>query len=158
MPQTWSCDGVRQERTGWRDAEISARHRKYGFDCPAVDLDFLLCEYSFSKPVALIEYKHYQAQPPDLTHPTYQTLAKLASGYQRPLPFLVAFYWPGIWSYRVLPVTPEALKYFVVNQQCTEREFVTALYKMRDFVLTEHLARMLDLKDELPVDLDEESA
>lgn len=31
-----------QERTGWRDEEISARHRIWGVNCPAVDLDFLM--------------------------------------------------------------------------------------------------------------------
>ncbi len=31
---------VRQERTGWRDEKISQRHREWGYNCPAVDLDF----------------------------------------------------------------------------------------------------------------------
>ena len=33
---------VRPERTGWRDEKLSQRHRMWGWDCPAVDIDFLL--------------------------------------------------------------------------------------------------------------------
>lgn len=33
------------ERTGWRDENLSRRHREWGFHCPAVDLGFLLIEY-----------------------------------------------------------------------------------------------------------------
>ena len=50
-------DGVRLEKTGWRDEWISNRHRTWGFDCPATDIDFLMVEYSKREPMALIEYK-----------------------------------------------------------------------------------------------------
>ena len=73
---------VREERTGWRDARISARHRLWGFNCPSVDLDFLLVEYHLGKPVGLVEYKHYQAQEPNVIHPTYRALIDLADHYQ----------------------------------------------------------------------------
>ena len=33
---------VRAERTHWRDEALSERHRLWGYDCPAVDVDFLL--------------------------------------------------------------------------------------------------------------------
>ena len=58
--KNYSVDGVRQERTNWRDQELSARHRTWGFNCPAVDLDFLMVEYNIGKPVGLIEYKHFK--------------------------------------------------------------------------------------------------
>ena len=32
---------VRQERSGWRDMRLSERHRRWGWNCPAVDLDHL---------------------------------------------------------------------------------------------------------------------
>ena len=50
-------DGVRLNQTGWRDEWISNRHRTWGFDCPATDIDFLMVEYTNRNPIALIEYK-----------------------------------------------------------------------------------------------------
>ena len=50
-------DGVRLNQTSWRDEWISNRHRTWGFDCPATDIDFLMVEYTNRNPVALIEYK-----------------------------------------------------------------------------------------------------
>lgn len=48
---------IRNERTGWRDLALSERHGKWGYNCPAVDIDFLLVEYDNQQPVALVEYK-----------------------------------------------------------------------------------------------------
>ena len=51
-------NGVRQrEAKEWRDEWISERHRTWGYELPATDIDFMLLEYSGSKPIALIEYK-----------------------------------------------------------------------------------------------------
>jgi len=47
---------VRPERTGWRDLELSKRHRQWGWDCPGIDLDFLFLEYDRGKAVAIVEY------------------------------------------------------------------------------------------------------
>ncbi len=77
------------ERTGWRDREISSRHRRWGFHCPGVDLDFLLIEYHRAEPVAIIEYKHHRAARPDLSHPSYRALLALAERVPK-LPFLIA--------------------------------------------------------------------
>jgi len=41
-----------------RDAWLSGRHRVWGINVPAMDLDFILAEYDKSVPVALIDYKH----------------------------------------------------------------------------------------------------
>lgn len=48
---------VKRERTGWRDLWINDKHRTWGWNCPAVDVDFLMIEYDNLQPVALIEYK-----------------------------------------------------------------------------------------------------
>ena len=42
-----------------RDWLISQKHRSWGFNVPAVDIDFLLVEYDNRKAVALVEYRHY---------------------------------------------------------------------------------------------------
>ena len=51
-------NGVRQrEAKEWRDEWISERHRTWGYELPATDIDFMLVEYTGDRPVALIEYK-----------------------------------------------------------------------------------------------------
>lgn len=147
--QNWSPDKVRQERTGWRDEAISSRHRVWGFNCPAVDLDFLVAEYNVGKPVALIEYKHNLAWIPNLQHATYRALSDLADGYRdAPLPFLVVFYWPDLWAFRVLPVNTVAHEHFITGDTFSEREFVRRLYRLRRLVLTRELEGKLN--DALP--------
>ncbi len=138
------------ERTGWRDESISRRHRDWGFNCPAVDLDFLVAEYNIGKPVALIEYKRYTAQVPNVLHPTYRALSDLADKYSDgSLPFLIAFYWPDIWAFRIHPVNPCAKGHFYEGEMLTERQFVYRLYRLRSLVLTDHL--MKSLNDVLPI-------
>lgn len=66
------------ERTGWRDQEISRRHRRWGFHCMATDVDFLLVEHHVGMPIALVEYKHWRARPVNLDHPSYLALVALA--------------------------------------------------------------------------------
>lgn len=137
--QRWSPDGVRQERTGWRCDAISARHRVWGFNCPAVDLDFVMVEYNRGQPVALIEYKERHAREPVIGHPTYRALAMLAEGYiQGPLPFFIAFYDAEDWWFRVLPVNEAARAHYAhcLDERLTEQRFVRSLYLLRKRVLT----------------------
>jgi len=144
--QNWSSDGVRQERTGFRDEAISKRHRDWGFNCPAVDLDFLVVEYNLGKPVGLIEYKHHMARMPNHKHPTYRALRDLADSSD--LPFLLAFYWPDIWAFRVHPGNVKAAEQFTCGEILTERQYVTRLYQMRKLVLDKKLDNVL--LDRLP--------
>lgn len=145
--------GVRRERTGWRDEGISARHRLWGFDCPAVDLDFLVVEYNHGLPVGLIEYKHERASTPSLKHPTYNALRALADGHHRredgqfvhdPLPFLWVRYWPDIWAMKTHPANDIAAKVFNEGEILTERDFVARLYYLRRLTLNKHLAGALN--------------
>jgi hypothetical protein len=144
--QTYSADGTRLERTNWRDQSISARHRQWGFNCPAVDLDFLVVEYNIGKPVGLIEYKHHRAVMPNFNHATYRALSAMADVAK--LPFLVAFYWPDIWAFKVFPVNRFAAEVFSPNEVLTERDYVSKLYTMRRRVLAKELNGFL--KTELP--------
>lgn len=150
--QKWASDGTRLERTGWRDQGISNRHRQWGFNCPCVDLDFLVAEYNVGKPVALVEYKHYMARQPTLDHATYRALSALADNYNEGgLPFLVAFYWPDIWAFRVLPVNEIAKKYFKPMEEFTEFEFVVKLYHLRRLTIAKELEGKLS-KTPVPPD------
>lgn len=131
---------TRYERTGWRDQAISARHREWGFNCPAVDLDWLMVEYNLGEPVALVEYKHYLASAPSLMHPTYRALAALAQ--KAAVPFLIAYYWPDLWAFRVAPVTPLAVDLFPVSD-LSEVEYVAKLYEARRLAIDAHVLRRL---------------
>lgn len=143
--QSWSPDGTRGERTGWRDGAISGRHREWGFNCPAVDLDFLVAEYNVGKPVALIEYKHCHARRPVYDHPTYRALTDLADNYAPgPLPFLVAFYWPEVWAFRPIPLNQIAKDHFRHGEVLCERDFVRILYRLRRLTLTRELEGKLN--------------
>lgn len=134
------------ERTGWRDEELSGRHRKWGFNCPAVDLDFLMVEYNLGSPVGLVEYKHFRAQTPDLKHPTYRAIKQLAE--LADLPFLIAFYWPDCWAFRVTPVNARAQMVYSGNGLLTEQRFVESLYHLRGLKIEEQVYR--ELSTELP--------
>jgi len=132
--QDWLPDGTRLERTHWRDHRISERHRLWGFNCPAVDLDFVMAEFNHGKPVALIEYKERHAREPNLGHPTYRALADLANGYKDgPLPFLIAFYDAEEWWFRVVPVNDRAKQHYkhCLDEVLSEQRFVRSLYLMR---------------------------
>lgn len=141
------------ERTGWRDQAISERHRLWGVHCTAVDLDLVLVEYHLARPVALVEYKHRRARfEPE--HANYRALRDLAD--RSGLPFVVAFYWPETWSFRVHPMNDIALRHFEPGVQLfTEREFVERLYRMRSLFVQEALLPTLSTRlPAWPADLD----
>ena len=141
--QAYSIDGVRQERTGWRDQGISERHRQWGFNCPAVDLDFLMVEYNKGIPVGLVEYKHFKAMQPNLKHATYRALVALAEASG--LPFVIAFYWPDTWAFRVYPINDTAKRHFKSEyEDMSEMQFVTRLYKIRYLAVGQELTGKLN--------------
>lgn len=133
--------GVRQERTGWRCQAISKRHRKWGYNCPAVDLDFVVAEYNHGKPVALVEYKDRRFSAANTAQQTYAALAALADGYvSGPIPFLIAIYDPDEWWFRVKPMNEMARLYYkhCLDEVLSEQRFVRSLYLMRKRVLDEN--------------------
>lgn len=121
---------VRPERTQWRDGDISTRHRQYGWDCPAVDIDFLLLEYDTGKPSALVEYKRFGAQAVALNSPTYKAIRALADAAN--IPFLVVFYNPAAgWWYYAAPANAVAKQQIPARRYYSEREYVSLLYRLR---------------------------
>ena len=141
------------EVKAWQGSDADAnplglRHRLYGFDCPAVDVDFLLCEYSSNVPRALIEYKHKMAGvercewsgkmvPRVLFKSAIKTLRLLAE--RAKLPFFVAFYDDDDdWSYEVYELY-DGETYCMNKYDFTETEFVKLLYKLRGMKMPEEL-------------------
>lgn len=132
---------VKQERTGWRDNTLSQRHRAYGFNCPAVDLDFLVTEYASGLAVALVEYKAGLTYRVNLEHPSYRAVAQLANGSG--IPFAVALYHPTRFAFRVLAGNHHAARFFGRDTLYSELEYVNALYRLRGLALPESVARGL---------------
>jgi hypothetical protein len=126
------------ERTGWRCQDISKRHREWGLNCPAVDLDFVMVEYNHGLPVALVEYKHKSARI-ETQHPTYNALRALADGYKlRPLPFFIAQYCPEQWWFRVVPLNDAAARHFPEDRrELSEQRFVRGIYRLRKSTLND---------------------
>ena len=122
---------MKEEQLGWRDARISQRHRLWGV-CPATDLDFPLLEYSNSRAVALIDYKHrsFRAAP---DHPSLLALATLASNSH--IPAWIAEYDPEDWSVKLHDLNPEALGYMEAHphtfRRLSEEQFVCVLHHLR---------------------------
>lgn len=122
---------VKQERTGWRDLALSQRHRRWGWDCPAVDLDFLFLEYDKGKAVALVEYKHEKAAPQYATHPTYQAMIDL--GNRAGIPVFACRYQDDFMEYKVIALNAVAHGLLPERISMTEIEWVTFLYKIRGY-------------------------
>jgi hypothetical protein len=119
---------VKPERSNWRDPELfprinkglgissgwetalSLRHRDWGWNCPAVDIDFILVsgdndpveggmifvEYTNHVAVAIVEYKVEGASPT-----SYSRRNAICSAIRLELPIFEVFYTPDFSSFRV---------------------------------------------------------
>jgi hypothetical protein len=129
------------------DEELSLRHRRWGFNCPGVDLDLVMLEYHLSEPVALVEYKHHRAGAPNLTHPNYLAMGALAE--RAGVPLFVARYWPESWAMHVLPVTSLAEAALSKRDgRMTEQDYVRFLHHIRQVLVDDRVVE--GLNTELP--------
>ena len=121
-------NSVKQERTGWRDLRLSARHRLWGFDCPALDIDCFI-EYDNGVPAALIEYKHERAgeQTSGASYKALWFTAEMAD-----LPLFVVWYTGDFTRWTVYPVGIVAQKFLSEKTAMSEREYVSFLYLLRE--------------------------
>ena len=122
---------VRTERTGWRDEGLSRRHRRWGWDCPAVDLDFLFLEYDHGKATAIVEYKNKHAAPQYASHPTYQAMIDL--GTRAGIPVLACRYSDDFSLWKAVPLNDAAKKYLPERKDMSESEWVKFLYGLRGY-------------------------
>lgn len=120
---------VRPERTGWRDEALSRRHREWGYGCPALDIDFLLIEYQYGIPKALVEYKNENAKPQFAKHPSYQALVCL--GDRAKIPVFACRYASDFSWWRAVPLNGYARQYLSERTEMDELSWVALLYKMR---------------------------
>lgn len=121
---------VAPERTGWRDEAISLRHRQWGFNCPAVDLDFVMVEYDSGKVCAIVEYKNEFAAVQYLSHPSYRAIVDLANAAR--VPFFVCRYTSNFAEFKAIPANDFATRYVKEpSVRLTEKEWVALLYEVR---------------------------
>lgn len=124
------------ERSGWRDEGLSRRHRTWGFDVPAVDIDFLMLEYDQKKAVALIEYKHENAASVSPSEPSIMAvrdLADLAGVY-----FFVVRYAGDFAWFRVRALNPKASGRYPSALHLTETQYVEFLHRLRSEKTCKH--------------------
>lgn len=125
------------------DRMLSERHYEWGQDCPATDLDFMLCEYNHGISVAIVDYKHHTASL-DKTHQrSFDAVTNLYHADGRQIPFFIALYWQEIWAFRVLPVNAAARQWAFDHsngwtgwRDFTEQGYVRVLYKLRKDALS----------------------
>lgn len=139
-------------------ARLSDRHHEWGSECPAVDLDFMLCEYNHGLIVALVDYKHHSADLDRTNGSSYNVLSELYLKDGRQVPFFVARYWPDIWAFRTKAVNEAAMKWAVACgygwdggwRDQTEQQFVRMLYRLRKDALTAGDERTINMLNRIP--------
>lgn len=127
--ESTTCPPVRAERTGWRDQALSEQHRKWGWNCPAIDLDFLLLEYDSGKATAIVEYKHEEAWTVESCHPSYLALIDL--GDRAGVPVFAVRYAGDFSRWWVQPLNGLAGDWVPHGQRLSKREWIELLYRIR---------------------------
>jgi len=120
---------VRPERTAWRDQQFSERHRLWGWDCPAEDVDFLMIEYDTAEPRAIMEYKHESARGQTSRHPSYEAISRLADRGR--IPFFAVRYADDLswWIVTGLNGQARGLLGVTAERFFSEIEYVRFLYE-----------------------------
>ena len=131
------------ERSNWRDLGISARHRSYGIACAAVDLDFILVEFDYCVPLAIIEYKNEFAAPCNMTDTNIKVLIKL--GDMASLPVFCVRYKTNFSKVSVVPLNAKA-ELLQSRKVMSESDYVTFLYKLRSKSVPEEILVKLSKK------------
>lgn len=136
---------VKQETTGWRDDNLSARHRSWGVNCPATDLDLTLVEFNWRVPVAIIDYKHGNSKDSirDIVR-TDAVQAQLKLAEMANIAFAVVMYWRQPWQFKTYPGNEKARQWFKTGELLSELEFVRILHKIRNFELPDKVAANLN--------------
>lgn len=156
---------VRKERSGWRDPELAEwhhkhgfaysradindldlndRHRKWGWNCPAVDIDKLFIEYNHCLPVAVMDYKLRESlyvPEPNRSSANNRATSNLC---RENVPFFVTIYTKYPWNFRPIWINARARELAPQKQFLTEVEFVEYLYHLRGCVVPSSIASELD--------------
>ena len=116
------------ERTRFRDLALNDRHRLWGRDCPATDVDDFL-EYNHGKSAGLVEYKHERAQATG----DYNRMAFIDLANRATLPAFEARYTEDFARWTITPLNASASLYLPPNMVMTETGWVRLLYRLRGY-------------------------
>ena len=115
----------------------------WGFDLPALDIDFLLLNYNHGKPIALIDYTTGYR---DVTHPSFTALRALATAARIPV-FLVYHERHKLVWFHVRALNQDAAKRLGQQQQLlSEVDYVAFLYKLTGRAMPKDIAERLKAK------------
>jgi len=141
IPPTKSIEPpVPDERTFQRDMKLLLRHRQWGFNVPAEDIDFI--EYDNRKAIALVEYK--RAYDLASCHPNLDANleALIDLGNKASLPVFCTFYKSLRW-YRVFPLNKFAKDKGPPDGILSEHKYVDFLYWLRGRQMPDHIRERL---------------
>lgn len=135
------------ERTGWRDKEISERHRIWGDDLACTDLDWIVIEYRYSTNYAIIDYKHGNRYGIDFTQSS-PIQAQIRHCDEAGKPHFIVFYWPYSWRFIITPMNEKARTIIVeygmnTEDVLSELEYVSFLYRLRGLDVPESVSKSL---------------
>ncbi len=136
---------IPKERSGFRDEKLSKRHRMYGWDCGAQDIDFI--EYHHFIPKALIEHKHERSRIQDQDPNSCQCKVLANLGDMSRLPAFLAIY-NDKFEYDVCPLNDLARKTLKDWTHLPEQRYVAFLYYLRGLKLTNEMWQALKEKEE----------
>ena len=135
---------VKEERTGWRDKEISWRHRFWGDKLCLMDLDgiFTGLETDGTEPIAIIEYKHERAPKQSVSEYEYKVLIRLGDLSKLPV-FAVRY--ANNWSWwHVIPLNNRSKQILPSRQRMNEYEYVKFLYQLRKIEMPPKIKELFD--------------
>jgi len=135
---------TKDERTGWRDLRLSEKHREWGTNVPATDIDYFL-EYDNAKACAIIEYKHQLAAPLDWDDPNRNALIDL--GDRARVPVLEARYSDDFFTWTITPLNEKAKWFVSETTKMYEEEYVKLLYRIRGRAVPEEILEVLRARD-----------
>jgi hypothetical protein len=123
---------VKRERTGRRDLALNDRHRLWGWNVPAVDIDLFL-EYDHGQPRGLVEYKAASAALVDPDRDRNSQALVAAANLMR-IPALAVRYARDFTWWVVTPLNNPARRWISAeHQEMTEADFVRLLYRIRGY-------------------------
>lgn len=122
---------VKEERSYWRDMELSLRHKQWGYNCPAVDIDFLMSEYDTDIPIAIIEYKNENCKNIKLNSSSLNVIKELGNMAHLPV-FLIQY--THNFKFNICPLNLIAIETTPKDKQYiwfSEKQYVDFLYWLR---------------------------
>ncbi len=96
----------------WPGEIISYRHRDWGWDCPAVDVDFFVINNCAV--AGIVEYKNMQSfsKPSQFkAHPTGKALTNLAVKGKKDVPLIFVYYSGDLDKFKVYPISKNCYQY-----------------------------------------------